>query len=99
MVSVTCESIFFDGLTGSSDDTITECYALVLPHFVSKLPLCMLSRSGKLVVWVASLDIIMVRILMLHLAFLKQLKSLVCSVQWNQLSTMLRIILLRHDGG
>ena len=58
----------------------------------------LVSRSGKLVLWDVSLNIIPMVSLMLHLVYLNQLEQLVSSDQWNQLSTIQRTTLIRHDG-
>lgn len=49
--------------------------------------------------WDAILDLALIRVLMLHLVYPNKVERLVCSDQWNQLSTMLKTILLKHDGG
>ncbi|XP_022897123.1 glycoprotein 3-alpha-L-fucosyltransferase A-like isoform X2 [Olea europaea var. sylvestris] len=56
-------------------------------------------RSGRPALWDASLVLILVRSLMLHLGFLMNQALLVCFAQWNQLDIMLRIALIWHDGG
>ncbi|XP_059591899.1 glycoprotein 3-alpha-L-fucosyltransferase A isoform X2 [Vitis vinifera] len=58
-----------------------------------------LSRSGKLVLWDVSLNIIPMVSLMLHLVYLNQLEQLVSFDQWNQLSTIQRTKSIWHDGG
>ncbi|KAI8027024.1 Glycoprotein 3-alpha-L-fucosyltransferase A [Camellia lanceoleosa] len=61
--------------------------------------LMVVTRSGSLVLWGVSLDLILIRRLMLLLGHLNYLRWLVCFDLWNRLNTMLRTTLILPDGG
>ncbi|XP_016556478.2 glycoprotein 3-alpha-L-fucosyltransferase A isoform X2 [Capsicum annuum] len=56
-------------------------------------------RIGSTVPWDASSEWILIRSLMRHLEHHNRLAQLACFGQWSQLNTILRMILLWHDGG
>lgn len=58
-----------------------------------------LIRIGVHVLWAASLDILLIRYLMLHLDCHQTQRLLVYFDQWNHLTTIQKIILSWHDGG
>ncbi|XP_028074659.1 glycoprotein 3-alpha-L-fucosyltransferase A-like isoform X2 [Camellia sinensis] len=61
--------------------------------------LMVVTRTGSLVLWGVSLDLILIRRLMLLLGHLNYLRRLVCFDLWNRLNTMLRTAWILHDGG